>query len=396
MSVLQAIGEFGQGFSQGTGQGLDLYQRFQEIRDQGKKRQKQSDIENAVIDMHKSGKADKDPIGFANSVAELYRGQGDLDGYQKWTDAANSARDLKMQKLGVDAFAAAQVNPAAAVPLVNEMFKTYGNNNSIDLQQSPTGSRLVMNIGGKAVTKDYTPEQADELAFQLLQMVEPYAMKPEQAGQLRVARATQEAQQKYQEGRLANEKELIPSQIGENVAQAQSALASAAASGASAEYNRSRTATEEATRQGQIDTVAANLDLIRRKTETEGRTPEPYDPLGAAVDASTPAPKAGGDELGMEGPTMTPPVEDRGFQRQLGIQLKSAGLNDQEAFAATSEIVRLTPEQIATVGKISTDPATGKGVFTLPSGQKIQATPAIAAAVMRVGAAAKAAGVGVE
>jgi len=394
MSVLQAIGEFGQGFGQGAGQGMDLYQRFQNIQDEGKKRKRQGDIENAVIDMHKSGKADKDPIGFASSVAELYRSQGDLDGYQKWVDAANSARDLKMQKLGVDTFAVAQVNPAAAVPLINDMFKTYGNNNSIDLQQSPTGSRLVMNIGGKTVTKDYSPEQKDELAHQLLMMAEPYAMKPADVGQLQVARATQEAQQTRLESQTAREQALLPWEIKENQAQTSSALASAGASQSAAAYNRSRTATEDATRPVQIAQAGANLDLTRRKIETEGRTPEPYDPLGEAFDKSTPAPTAG-DDLGMGG-AMTPPVEDRGFQRALGQQLKEQGMNDAEAFSTVSEIVRLTPDQTAAPGMVKVDPATGRAMVTLPSGQTVPATPAIVSAIKRVGAAAAAAGAGAE
>ena len=66
--VLQAIGDFSGGFAQGANQGMDLYQRFQKMQDEGTKRRKQQEIENAVIDMHKSGKADQDPIAWISTL----------------------------------------------------------------------------------------------------------------------------------------------------------------------------------------------------------------------------------------------------------------------------------------------------------------------------------------
>lgn len=391
--VLQAIGEFGQGFGQGAGQGMDLYQRFQNIKDEGSKRRKQEELENAVIDMHKSGKYEKDPIGFANSVADLYLNQGDLDGYQKWNDAATSARDLKTQQLGLQMFTVAQVNPQAAVPLINEIFKTYGNSNSVDLQQSPTGARLVMNINGQTVTKDYAPDQMDELNHQFLQLAEPYAMKPYEAGQLGVARATQEAQQSYNEGRLANDTRQTDSTIATNKAQATSALAQAASAGATADWTRERAQSERETRPLDMASKQADIDYKTKLTETAGVTPAPYDPLGDMIDSSTPAPKAAGDSLDMSSSAIPAPIEDRGFQRQLGQTLKEMGMNDGQAFNTVSEIVRLTPEQTAAKGMIKVDPATGKATVTLPSGQVVAATPAIVSAIKRVGEAAKSAGV---
>lgn len=374
MGVLDAIGEFGQGFSQGAGQGLDLYQRFQDVKTKGEERQRKKAFEQRAIALAQDPKFKNDPIGLSSGLADAALDVGDFEGYDKWTQAANSARDLKVQKLGMSAFAKARVNPEAALSDMNEMFKTFGNNNSITSQRTPNGMRLNFNVDGQSYSTDYAAGDTDKFEHDIMSLMEGYVMKPSEVGQLEVNRSRADVERRGTESEIARREALLPTEIAENRATTQSALASAAAANQRAE-------TERVTRPFAID--AAKQDIAYKSALTEtALNPRTATPAPPSAEKLIDDLAATNNELGLGGGLGS----DKLFLGGLASELQRADPNIGEGGSAYTAyaLTQMPATQLAQLASMNTEDAAKAGVIKMPDGTSIPYSPGIVRALAKI------------
>lgn len=376
MGALDVIASGLEGVSQGFGQGMDLYDRFQNIQDKTEARNKRKSIENAVIKMHEDGTVDKDPIAFSNNVANLFLEHGDTEGYSKWSNAAASARNLKAQRSALNAFAKAQLNPEAAIADLNDMYKTYGNNNSITSQRTPNGLRVTMNIDGNVTTTDYDPSNMDRFHHDVLGLAEAYAMPPEDFAKVQIERSKAESAERDRIADNARQDKLLPLQMQAYGAQARASDASAMASS-------ERAATERQGRRSTLDALAADARYKQWQAEHPNE-PRPETPMTGEAVLSSVVPKV--DELSDETPGLT---SDKAFIGGIMNDLRNNGMKDSDAAYTATEIAALPMDQIRGINA-----AEGRRTGSIQiNGRTIPYTPTIEAALVRVGKAAADAGV---
>lgn len=375
MGVLDAIGEFGTGFTQGATQGLDLYSRFQEVQDKGKERQRKQALEQRAIQLAQDPKYRDDPIALSQAFADTALDLGDLDNYDKFTKAAQSARDLKVQKLGMSAFAKAKINPEAAISDINELFKVYGNNNSVKLQRTPQGLRVNMLIDGQNYATDYTNDNMDQFHHDLLSQIESYVMKPDDLGKLEVERTRGKAYTDRLAAETERERTLLPAELQLRGAQTQSALASAANASESA-------ATERAMRGPRLAGAEADLKYKGALTEAaiNPRSPAPVETAEGTIDKL--AGKA--DELGL-GDT-NPLATDQLFLGGLAEELRRVDPSMGETRSAYTAygLTQLPPNQLISLAQTDLEAAKKSGVIPLPDGSTIPYSPQIVRALSKV------------
>jgi hypothetical protein len=357
MGLLESLGQFSQGATQGFGQGMDLADRYQQMQARQSARAKQKGFEDKAIQIAQDPNLRNDPIGISSALANAALDQGIPELYDKFTQASNSARKMKLEDLGHRMFAVSKVDPKAAVGLLNEMYKVYGNNNSVDFQPTPNGNRLIMDVDGKRYTKDYTQEEADRMDHDLLRMSAAYVMDPKDLGQL-------ELEEKKTTGYLANLKsetearnQLLPYQIASQQGGAASAFAQA-------QNVRADTAREAAMAPLQQEQAQAQTEMYKRQgVKSAGEI------LGGSMPDKSP------ESLDPDIPT--PLSADKPFMTTFADALQSAGTSPEEGAILAQSITNMSDNQLREVASMRVDPKTATSLTlrdgtTIPFNQLVQ------------------------
>src|SRR6185503_18096549 len=110
MSFGERLGNSASGAMSGFNTGLDLYAKYSEIKAQEDQRQRQQKITDGITGMVQNGEMN-DPLEAAKKIAQLHLSAGDADGYMKYTQAAQGMQKVQQDKLGLQAYTQAQVDP---------------------------------------------------------------------------------------------------------------------------------------------------------------------------------------------------------------------------------------------------------------------------------------------
>ena len=351
MGVLDAIGQFGQGFTGGSQQGLDLYSQVQQVQEQGQLRQRRQRAEQEIAQLVESGQFKTDPIAATKAGAQIFLKNSDFDNYDKWNSNAQQLTKFEGDRTLMNAFAVAKTDPMAAVPLINKYHALVGTGTKYDIQRTPQGVRLLTNVGGKPSAKDYT--DMDELGYDILSGVEAYALGPEATGKMEIARselgikeATGMAQARRYQAQTESEQALRPFKQQQLTAQAQASQASAGASGATAAAASALAAERRALLPGQVAQQGLTAAETAKRTANIGVAPRKPEPtmeelaMGLTGDAPT-------DEFGTplpSNPFITDEATRAGFSTALQQAVPGLGKN---AFYLADRIARTKPEELA-------------------------------------------------
>ncbi len=383
MGALDTIGQIAGGLNYGIGNGMDLAERYNSIQDKNKERTKRDAFEQEAMKLVQYPAYKDDPIGLSGGLADAALKVGDWDGYDKWTQAANSARNLKVQKLGMSAFAKARINPEAAIGDINEMFKAFGNNNNIGVQRTPTGMRLNFNVDGQNYTTDYAAADHDKFEHDILSMMEGYVMKPDDLGKLEVERGKADAYKSNLQSEMAARDAELPSKIAENKAQATSALAQAAAA-------NERIADSQARRPLELANLKTQGEYTQKLTENVGVTPKAAPKTSAQIIDDLVA--SSSNELGLDDTGLG---TDKMFLGGVAKDLRDANpeLGEEGAAYTAYSMTQLNPQQISQLAQMNVEDAKAKGVIAMPNGTVVPYSDAL---VAKIGQIIAKAGAGAE
>jgi hypothetical protein len=402
MSALEGIAQFGTGAIQGFGTGMDLYERYAQGKEKSDARKQKKAIEEKTIDLMKSGQYKDDPVGFSKEIANFHLDAGDTDGWQQWDQYHRQVRNAYIEELGKPLFAAAQSkNPEAAVPYLNKMYKAYGNDQSVDIQRTPSGARMVRTVGGKPMATDYSNEDMDRLSHDILAEAEGYVFSPKDYAetQREGMKATAYASNLQNEQDIRNAK--LPGELGQTAAQTQSALA--AAGNYSAQSRRADAAfplqqqalqseidqrQATATHQQNEDARAAEMFPIDKATKEKA---------GAYQDALTqnalqgqPPTRQSSEQIIHEGAPKPDPMadvqdprSDELFLGGIANDLKKADptMDDKTAAYNAAELAGLSADEIK---NLDTQEAVRTGQLKLPNGKIIPYSGSLAMSLMSV------------
>jgi hypothetical protein len=268
MGLLDGIVEFAGGATQGATQGLDLYQKFDQIKQEGEERERRKSVENQIIELSKSG-GFKDPIEGSNKLAEIYLNAGFVE---EGTKAAATARELtkaRTTKQGLEAFSMVDADPFFATDSVNKFNESVGNPIRFEGTPMATGFQLrTIAPGGKVTEKIIT--DPDELRSMYGKLISPYLLDEDDPlksrSEITKNEAAAEASKATSATQLAMapfEQELAQARTGAAKAQAADAYASAASRGPEAALKKAET--------------EARVKLLNAQTENQVN-PRPEDP----------------------------------------------------------------------------------------------------------------------
>jgi hypothetical protein len=172
MSVLEDIGAFSQGFTGGVQQGMDIYQRYQTMQDEGEKRARTKRVETRVKDLMDSGGFDDQASGL-DSVAGFWIDEGDIDSAVKYQQAARQIRQADVSRDVLTAFSLGQRDPVSGFEHLNKANEKAKNGITYKVTPTGTGWQLDTSVNGKVSSEIYNSK--DELEHAFLQQAEPMA-----------------------------------------------------------------------------------------------------------------------------------------------------------------------------------------------------------------------------
>lgn len=174
MGVLDSIGEFATGVNQGVGRGMDLYSQYQQIEEQGAKRQKTKLMEDYISNLAKEG-GFKDKAAAMDKLAQYAAEIGDYENYDKFYQQGVGLRKAQTFRQGAKAVSVLNTaaDPSSAIPLLNEFYKSNGLNMELAIRPGLDGEfELVSSVDGKTTAKKY--KNVDEARYDLMSGIEPY------------------------------------------------------------------------------------------------------------------------------------------------------------------------------------------------------------------------------
>lgn len=258
-SAIANIAAFGQGATQGLGQGMDIYAKYKQMEDEGAVRNKKKAIDQEVQQLTQNGAFEKDPIAGMGQVADIYAKHGLMDDWAKYNQAATGLKKAKTDQLGMQVFQAAGVDPVGAVPMLNKFAEATGSGDKFELQpQMGGGFTLVSTIGGKAHPASYSTPQ--ELEHAINQYIEPYLMGD--VGKFKL----NETEVGKNQAQMARDTQATASDAALLGPRVEAEKAQAASGYASADNSRASAASERALAPLRVDQARASIDASKANT----------------------------------------------------------------------------------------------------------------------------------
>jgi len=267
----QALG----GVSQGVNQGMDLYAKYDQMSEEGRKRQNQRKAEAKVAEMAKTGLFKSDPEAASRELGDFYAGLGDYDNMTKYTGAADELQKKNATRAGLKFFATSGVSPQTAINHLNEMSKTLKLGRQFNYVTNPDGTFSVGGLGEdpKAMQTFANPQEFSDAG---LKFIAPLILEPKEALEFGGKQRAQAAETKANEAQagLAQAKagtEQAQQQYIGPLAQAEIAQrgASAGASAASAAASRAEVAERQQLLPLKIEGAKTELEGSRADTEAK-------------------------------------------------------------------------------------------------------------------------------
>jgi hypothetical protein len=174
MGVLDSIGEFASGVNQGVGRGMDLYSQYQQIEEQGAKRQKTKLMEDYIANLAKEG-GFKDKAAAMDKLASYAAEIGDYENYDKFYQQGVGLRKAKTFNEGAKFISVLNTasDPSSAIPILNNFYKMQGLDTQYEIRPGLKGEfEIVSNTGGKVSAKKY--KDVDQAKYDLMNAVEPF------------------------------------------------------------------------------------------------------------------------------------------------------------------------------------------------------------------------------
>lgn len=169
MGVLESLNEFAGGAAVGVGQGMDLYQQYSDIQEQGAKRRKKQLLEEFISKTAQEG-GFKDQAAGLKAVSDYALEIGDTDSYTQFYDTSEKLRKASRDRKVMQAYSVLQgPNPSAALPIVNEFFKSAG----VDIEYGKGADNQFFMRQGKEITP-LQVEDEDEFRGAILSGISPY------------------------------------------------------------------------------------------------------------------------------------------------------------------------------------------------------------------------------
>ena len=273
MSALENIGAFAGGASRGAGRGLDLYQQFEQIKEQGEQRKKQKEFEGFVAELAKSGEFKRDRLGALSKAADYVFSQGNLEAGEQITQLRTELGRAKGDAAFLRAGALAKYDPVGATQGINEGFQAYDLSDRLTTTRMPDGRIVVAGTQGGG---DFKAEFADPDDFSnFVKSTGVSIMLPAGAQadlELKKEGLAQrgletESDIKKNEALIAQGQQGLDLEALRTGAQVESSKASALASRAQAVYNTSRIGADTAKDQAQAAENIARTNLLTAQTE---------------------------------------------------------------------------------------------------------------------------------
>lgn len=174
MGVLDSIGEFATGVNQGVGRGMDLYSQYQQIEEQGAKRQKTKLMEDYIAKMAKEG-GFKDKAAAMDKLAQYAAEIGDYENYDKFYQQGVGLRKARTFNEGAKFISVLNTaaDPSSAIPLLNNFLKMQGVDAQYEIKPGLNDEfELISKAGGKVTAKKY--KDIDQAKYDLMNTVEPF------------------------------------------------------------------------------------------------------------------------------------------------------------------------------------------------------------------------------
>lgn len=329
------------GFSQGMNQGLDLYEKWSQIKAERDKQARQQAVSDSITNMAKSGELN-DPLTGAQKIAGLYLQNGDVENYTKYQQYAAGLQKEKTNQVGMQAYQMSQVDPYGAIDKLNEFNKLSGNGNQFSYTKTPTG----VQVHSKGPQGETVIDYDDPMHFQhdVMAYLQPWLIGAKDAALLPGEVAKNEAAAEASKAQTHESEALLPAKEAQLRASAGASVASAAnsqseaadrsatralrvqqveqqiaASQAQVEASKAQTAREEALlplevqgKQQQVEGSRADVEYKRAATKAIGN-----DDVSKAVSAMLPVTAALPGEV-------TPPEKDRSILAPAAQSIKEA------------------------------------------------------------------------
>jgi hypothetical protein len=163
MSALEQIGAFAGGVAQGVPQGMNIYQQYNQMRDEGEKRARTKRVESKVQSLFDQGAFD-DPVNGIAETKKIWLEEGDADQYVKYDQLERQLRKQAKDKIGLDAFSIGQRDPIAGFEYLNEHADTMNPGVTYAVTPDGDGFSVATTANGKTtVVKAKDRDQLEHL-----------------------------------------------------------------------------------------------------------------------------------------------------------------------------------------------------------------------------------------
>jgi hypothetical protein len=269
---LAQVNSFAGGLAGGATEGLDLYAKFDAIKQEGENRQKRQNIETQIGELSKSG-ALKDPIAGTEAIARLYYDNGFAEEGAKYSGTARELTKARNTKQGLETFGMIDADPFFATDSVNKFNEMVGNPTRYEGTPMGTGFQL-RTIGPNGKTSERVISDPDELRNIYSKLISPYLL--DEQDPLKSRSEIQENEAQTNQANVSSATEMALAGPRQQLLQAQTADAAASA------------ATRGATNASEIARNQAQTNKLVRETEEIGKPTPANDPgLLTAVDEFT-------------------------------------------------------------------------------------------------------------
>lgn len=173
------VGAFLGGASQGVDHGMDLYAKYDEMKQKNQEREQQRLMMAKTQQLAKDGVFKNDPVAGAKQLGEYGAELGRMDWYQQYSKTSDELQKAKSQKSGMKAYVASHTSAADTAKYLNEFSTDAGMANRFAAITNPDGSITMQGMGDDPkVGKRFA--NLKELQNDTLMFLAPTMLSPEQ------------------------------------------------------------------------------------------------------------------------------------------------------------------------------------------------------------------------